>query len=789
MPVKHSLVLLFLLFSASGYSGIVSDTLPNVREQTEYEKLYLHTDRHYYLAGEKIRLKAYILNGFLPDTLSTTLYVELLDKELKLQGRSIFPVFSGVAYGQLEIPSSLSKGSYILRAYTAQHIHAPDYHYLQEVKVYGNRPQDIPSVASAANILLQFFPEGGNFVNGMVNTVAFKATDSRGLPVKIKGLIKDVQGEIIGEAESFHDGMGKFLIRPFPGQQYYLELSDCEETFPLPQAENEGVVLTVSQIDRGIAFRLEQHPQTPSLKQAAFITGVIQGETIFRKPFSGIGESVTGIIPVKDLPTGIMKITVFNQHQQPLAERLVFIQNGEFKVETELYRKVIKPEPFQNIQLSVKIKEPVAGSFSISVTDADFDEDIRPVNIFSQFLLSSEIKGYIHHPSWYFSTAGDSTIMALDLVMLTNGWRRFRWVENQPEYSHPFSYIRLKGAIVDRYNKKPFAKETFFLHMTPAYDAVSGRGTIRIITTDEKGKFYLDSLIFPGKMSIEIFKFPQQKNMLSFNFDEDSLHMPSSVKEIPEWFKFSGEAVSAIDEKYASVQIYENAKLLETVTVKARGKTEKEKLDEIYTSGYFRGGAGTALDLSKETGPESIFDYIRNRITNLKVELSEEEETMGEYIIRFRQQNTDIWPNPPLQLYLNELPASSAFIEPIPVSQIAYVKLFPTFIGRPGGAGALAIYTRNFETGGPKEHAFITTYNGYSIVEEFYSPDYTGGPPIDKDSDERITLFWKPDIVLADIDPELPISFYNNSKTKRFKLVVEGITSEGKLLMLEEIIE
>ncbi len=85
MPLKHSLVLLFLLFFASGYSGIVSDTLPNVREQTEYEKLYLHTDRHYYLAGEKIRLKAYILNGFLPDTLSTTLYVELLDKELKLQ--------------------------------------------------------------------------------------------------------------------------------------------------------------------------------------------------------------------------------------------------------------------------------------------------------------------------------------------------------------------------------------------------------------------------------------------------------------------------------------------------------------------------------------------------------------------------------------------------------------------------------------------------------------------------------------------------------------------------------
>jgi hypothetical protein len=132
---------------------------------------------------------------------------------------------------------------------------------------------------------------------------------------------------------------------------------------------------------------------------------------------------------------------------------------------------------------------------------------------------------------------------------------------------------------------------------------------------------------------------------------------------------------------------------------------------------------------------------------------------------------------------------STVALETIPVSDIALVKLFPNSVMVPGGGAVLAVYTKKETdlTALPDAPTDMITYNGYTIIKEFYSPDYDTNPD-DSKADNRITLSWNPDVFITGVDPQIPVIFYNNDRTKRFKIVAEGITTDGRMLMLEKII-
>ena len=123
------------------------------------------------------------------------------------------------------------------------------------------------------------------------------------------------------------------------------------------------------------------------------------------------------------------------------------------------------------------------------------------------------------------------------------------------------------------------------------------------------------------------------------------------------------------------------------------------------------------------------------------------------------------------------------------MSDIALVKLFPNSVTAPGGGAVLAVYTKKgADLSTPLDAPTdIIAYNGYSIVKEFYNPDYDKHPDESK-ADNRITLSWNPNVFITGINPQIPVIFYNNDRTKRFKIVAEGITADGRMLMLEKII-
>jgi hypothetical protein len=146
----------------------------------------------------------------------------------------------------------------------------------------------------------------------------------------------------------------------------------------------------------------------------------------------------------------------------------------------------------------------------------------------------------------------------------------------------------------------------------------------------------------------------------------------------------------------------------------------------------------------------------------------------------------------PMILYLNEIETDADVIATLPAHNIAMVKLFSHFAGASGGGagGVLAIYTKKgSDLADVMQYtADMVKYNGYSIIKEFYSPDYAVDKLAKVQSDNRITLDWRPHILVNNVNPKIPLSFYNNDRTKSFKIVVEGMTIDGKMLMIEKTI-
>ncbi|HMR82154.1 MAG TPA: hypothetical protein PKE30_03445, partial [Niabella sp.] len=374
-------------------------------------------------------------------------------------------------------------------------------------------------------------------------------------------------------------------------------------------------------------------------------------------------------------------------------------------------------------------------------------------------------------------------------VMMTNGWTRFKWTDvaqnklPPPQFKDP-GYISLKGRVMIEGTKRPLENKDIIVMMRPEDTTIGKAGMPRFIRTDSSGYFNMDSIIFYDKMRILFSDVRGNKSKyIAVKLEGDSLNRkyplpPVALPVDSSTTVNTAKMMSAYNDFSMAAGV-----TLETVTVKARQKTEQEKLNEQYASGLFAGGINDrTLDLRNENFSGSIFQYLQGRIAGLMVS-----GTPGDYVLSFRGGGLG---GNNVSLFLDQMPVDASMIEAIPVNQIAMVKLLPNSVATFGGGTALAIYTKkgNDLTTSLDSPTDIITYNGYTIVKEFYNPDYDRQPVTGK-TDNRLTLTWQPALFVADADPEIPVIFYNNDRTKRFKIVAEGITEDGRMLMIEKIIE
>lgn len=797
-----ALLTLFFIYERVNAQNPV-EILNNWSEKSPIEKVYLHTDRENYIAGETVWFKAYLAADFYPDTISTTLYVELINESSKTLDRKIVPVYWGAARGQLDIPDSITSGNYIIRAYSATMLnHGTDFIFNRNVFIYGKKNNSAAAVSIPKILRLEFFPEGGNLVNGFVNAVAFKATNENGLPVFINGSLYHENNQQLSAFNSYHDGMGMVEFTPLANQKYYLLIDGHPLTkYYLPEATDKGIGLAIVTNPKQLLFEIQQSFTDPSF-QAAYIIGQMQHRVIFRQELSAGKPMISGQVNTQKLNSGILQVTVFNREGVPLAERLCFIDNKEYIQQAELVTDTVSFVAKGRNRYSLRIKDTVQGNFSIAITDPAYDIlPFREENIFSSLLLTSDIKGYVHNPSWYFTGNSDSTRRAIDLVMMTNGWRRFKWndlIKNKvPENKYKdLCYIAIAGKVNLLDSKKPFAEKQLLITITNA-DSVS---TFHLTNTDAQGNFRLDSMFFWGNPRLLFSDSRGKKSQLiQVKLTGDSLGrtFPFQVNDkITSQINDSSLSVrqAALALDYDAIQKASGI-MLEGITIKGkRKKTPTEEVEEKYTSGLFTGQATRVVDLvntDEQLPQRNIFEYIQSRVPGITVTTSLDDPM--NYVLYFRGGNTMSLQGPiPMKLFLNEMRATAVDIAAFRASDIAMIKVYSSFVGAEnnGAGGVLSVYTKKGEDtrGNDLSAVYESNYRGYSVSKEFYSPDYKVNQTEKFKTDNRITLQWLPDVFINDVDPVLPFAFYNTDRTKQFKIVIEGTTTNGKLLMIEKII-
>ena len=446
--------------------------------------------------------------------------------------------------------------------------------------------------------------------------------------------------------------------------------------------------------------------------------------------------------------------------------------------------------------IELSFPDAIQRSCSVSITDASGNSFNDNDNIWSRLLLTSDLKGYVYNPSWYFANHNDTTRQGIDNLLLTHGWTRFNWAKilaNQfPEKKYSDEpFISINGIVMNDKNEL-LTSGRLNLYLE-AEDSSTRNYEVPV---DAAGKFRMDSLLFYGKAKF-FYAYTDSKDKprpAIVHLDSDSLQkimtgMPGNLMESVITRDINlAESKEEVNTRYGYVKSrLDEIKELERVTVYAKAnKKPIDAVNEKYTTGVFRSPGKVNLDNINEPANDKSMngmDYVKNRIQQIEIQ--------GGGIVNRKNFSLISGQKWAVGIFIDEAPASVIQLRLLRADEIALVKFYEAgFVGVgsnfPGGA--LAVYTkeRSNEDEKPDKLSFVE-YKGYSISKEFYTPDYNNKemkPPL---SDNRTTLYWNPDVYTDTETKSLKLNFFNNDFSKKFKVVLEGFDAAGKLVHLEKV--
>jgi hypothetical protein len=793
--MKRFIVLLitFFLFLTNTRAQNLDSAIATYANKYDQERCYLHYDKSTYAPGETIWFKAYLMSGVSPAYSSKTFYVDWTDDKGNLLFHSVHPLVDATSNGQFMVPVDY-KGRYIhVKAYTKWMLNFDSsFLYEKDLTILFKKPAT--PVATPATIpSIQFFPEGGDAVMSVANKIAFKANDQWGRPIKIKGVIVSDKGEKMDSLRIKHDGMGYFFITPKPGETYTAKWKDekgVERSTPLPAIKITGIAMQVIVSGTKRAINLSADPRTaPELGMLRIIGTMDQFQVfkISRDVSSGLARMV---VPTENLPSGILTVTVFDSAWVPLAERITYVNNNDYRFRPEMIVTHWGLSKRARNEIQITIPDSMDANLSISVTDIDIDKDSSN-NIISHLLLTGNIKGQVNNPAYYFSANNDSVNQHLDLVMLTHGWRRFKWADvvkgKLPDirYQRDSSYLVLSGKVYGALPSQLRDAGSVILFIRPK----KGEGQTLVLPVKANGTFEDPSYVIFDSTNI-YYQLSKSKGLgdASIRFMENLLPALQYRAPANGYFNNQGNDTTGYyrhlmlsDETARIMKMYEG-QILGNVTVKAKTKSPLQVMDEKYASGLFSGD-GLQFDLVNDNlaaAYMNIFNYLQGKVAGLQINATTNPPTLT-------------WRGGAPQLYIDEIQSQADMVSSIPVTDVAYIKVFrPPFMGGfNGGNGAIAIYTRrgdDVKTSAGKGLA-NNMVTGYTEIRQFYAPNYSTFKQQNESRDIRTTLYWNPQIKISQLNNKATISFYNNDISRAFRVVIEGMSSTGTLTHIEEIME
>lgn len=778
-----------------------------------FEKAYLQFDKPYYAVGDTIYFKAYITLGAQHklSAVSGVVHIDLVDPANKINQSIQLQVVAGTAWGDFVLADSLKSGNYHVRAYTNwMRNEGEDSFFDQLIPIASIAATRIPEGGKLANTTakmhatihktdIQFMPEGGSLIAGNYSKMAFKAIIPDGLGTEVKGTLIDDSGTSICAFATGHLGMGVFSFVPEAGKSYKANLTYANgttNTVDLPRATTSGYTLTLNNTDPdSVRLRVTAGSESPMDKLSLVAQS---GGIIYYVAQNQSGNKLfSAVIPKSKFPTGIVQFTLFSAEGEPLNERLVFINNNDQLKLTVASKEKYAPRQKVEIKLTAKDKNDkniTAGSFSISVTD----ESKVPVNetsensILSNLLLTSELKGTVEQPNYYFTDVNEKTNADLDLLMLTQGYRHFSWKQVlsdslAPEAYQPEKTLQISGTVKTSGGKPvTSAKVTLFTK--------SGGPLLMDTLTNTNGKFTFSNLTFGDSVKFVV-QAKVDKGQDNVVLDLDNVAAPA----ITDGGNLVNPILSDTSAYLANERLFYQEQLKyginkHTLMLKEVVVRDKKAPKELEHSQNLNGKGNadqvvTAKDL-EALACAKLLDCLQAKLTGITFVSGLGGRTtmyvrrLGGLDITKSSRLPD-----PMQVvvdgnFVDFEVANDLNSDDIDAVEVIMGPHYGAIYGSRGAAGMLIITTKraskanNYYRYAPG----VVTYmpKGFYKAREFYSPRYDRPGTNKQMADLRSTIFWKPDITIGK-DGTASFGYFSADGKGTYRVVVEGIDADGNL--------
>ena len=797
------------------------------------EKVYLHLDNTAYFQGETIWFAATVVNATnLGEAASKVLYVELLSptgvvlkqQKLKVAGGRCHGSFALIdasvqeaieRRGAVNMPS----GYYQIRAYTRAMLNfdeagiysrvIPVYampkngaYETSSVTAYPYLEEGRPDVPALPEFNITFYPEGGHLVQGVESRIAFKATDAHGIGIPIEGISDRQSHPFILSPQ--HRGMGSFRYKGSTSKETVnVMVHGRRYSVALPVAESAGCMLS---LDGAAADTITADIHCVGLADTLLAyTVVCRGSVLAADMIRLKDEHATVHIDRRMFPMGVCQFTVYGQDGTIYAQRL-FFSDGKMEClpltvtfNKEEYR------PFSAIDMTVQTSDYKPACFSLSVRDAaDYGTAYRD-DIRTYMLLSSELKGLIEDPAWYFGDAPhDERTAALDLLMMVQGWTRYNWrqmagLESFTVKHYTEEQLVLDGWAFSRILERPLANTKVEVSLYSPDRQYKQKATV---TTDSLGYWSIGLDDFEGEWdlfyhTVQDSKFqdiattrmhlaradkPEVKAYLpidTFLPDHQSENLQLTVwNDDDRAFEMPLDAIVLDDVEIQAERLYVDYGTFHAYDAQA-------ECSRVFDEGNYSPNYDEFLrSKGIQRTPEGQFYMDKYNVIICLM------DSLGKSLLRHANRNL-------FHEYGLENIQSIMVYDPISTPSI--IPCVPEFLNSVNVTGNLAeikevtnlinmglhsktvvveiIYAPFGTANQRKKNSRQTTFAGYSTPVEFYAPTYPNGP-IQGDKDFRRTIYWNPEVT-TDSTGCANVSFYNNGYSRSLTVSAEGLTKDG----------
>ena len=629
---------------------------------------------------------------------------------------------------------------------------------------------------------LQFLPEGGSFIQGLTTNIAFKAIDEFGKPVDIKGVITNKTDQVVTSFESYKFGMGSFLFAPRPGERYMARITspaNIKTQYALPLPTPEGVSMNISK-NAGL-ITIKCRTTSP---MAVRIDGTTKGISYYSQNLQ-LNKGENDITLQENIfPAGIAQFTLYTTGKQPLAERLIFLNSDKqlhVTISTNKPHYLPREKVFMTITTRDEQGKPIPANFSLSVVDDKLWTlaDDRQDNILSWLLMSSELRGPIEEPAFYFKKAEAKAPLALDLVMLTNGYRYFDFIDQVIE-NKELTFTPDEGNIVSGLvtnTKDQPVPATVFLIDNMA------KGKALKLQTGPDGQFFFSNLIEGGSYLLiaqslhktEPIKIHLQQNGIGYNPLRGAAIKQLRIAPLP-----PGPQPEKVN---LAIQFNNKSQAMNEVVVIGYGIMRKRDLTGSVTT--------IANAELKAIPPDGMLQALDGKVAGL---LITPRANPGETpLIQIRGARSLNNGHEPL-LVIDGVPQEKYDLRNINVDDIESVTVLKdaAAIALYGARAANGVISIQSKMSGTLKLRFNITRNSqyttqlfnlngpvFTVARRFYTPEYKS-TVTDERNDYRETIYWNP-VVQTGGDGKATVEFYNSDATTTFRAIAEGIGSDGRL--------